>query len=135
VPAEVSLISPALDPGSATVEIWLRVRNPQGKFKVGTPVHAVMTGRASADALTIPAEAVQTASDGVSKSVMVVGADGVAHKHDVKLGIVTPDTVQVLEGVTASDNVIATGSYALDDGTRVEIGSPPPGASGKKADE
>jgi HlyD family secretion protein len=40
VAAKVSLISPALDPGSTTVEVWLRVENPKGLLKAGTPVHA-----------------------------------------------------------------------------------------------
>ena len=44
VPAKVSLISPALDPGSTTVEIWLRVDNKTGTLKVGTPVHASIAG-------------------------------------------------------------------------------------------
>ncbi len=140
VPADVALVSPALDPGSTTVEVWLRLKNPQGKFKVGAPVHATMTGRTIADALTIPAEAVQTASDGVSKSVMVIGADSVAHKRAVKLGIVTPESVQIIDGLETSDTVITTGAYGLDDGTKVKIGSPPPDvsekdASGKKDDE
>src|SRR5271156_6842329 len=30
VPAKVSLISPALDPGSTTVDVWLRIENPHG---------------------------------------------------------------------------------------------------------
>src|SRR5665213_450587 len=67
VPAKVSLISPALDPGSTTVEIWLRVENPKGIYKAGTPVHASVTGRTVADALTVPADAIQTATDGSSK--------------------------------------------------------------------
>ena len=45
VPAKVSLISPALDPGSTTVEVWLRVENPKGTLKAGTPVRATITGR------------------------------------------------------------------------------------------
>src|SRR5215472_14841558 len=36
IPAKVSLISPALDPGSTTVEVWLRVDNRGGMYKVGT---------------------------------------------------------------------------------------------------
>ncbi len=135
VPAEIALVSPALDPGSTTVEVWLRLKNPQGKFKVGTPVHATMTGRTVSGAFTIPAEAVQTASDGVSKSVMVIGADSVAHKRAVKLGIVTPESVQILDGLTPSDTVITTGAYGLDDGTKVKIGAPPADSSGKQADE
>ena len=49
VPAKVSLISPALDPGSTTVEVWLRVENPKGTLKAGTPVHASITGRTVAE--------------------------------------------------------------------------------------
>jgi HlyD family secretion protein len=40
IPAKVSLISPALDPGSTTVEVWLRVQNAKGTLKAGTPVHS-----------------------------------------------------------------------------------------------
>lgn len=125
VPAKVSLISPALDPGSTTVEVWLRLENPKGVFKAGTPVHTAITGRTATNALLVPAESVQTAQDGASKFVMVIGADGIAHKRTVTLGIQTPGNVQVLDGVSASDMVITTGAYALDDGTKVKIGTPP----------
>jgi HlyD family secretion protein len=125
VPAKVSLISPALDPGSTTVEVWLRVENPKGVFRAGTPVHATISGRSVANALIIPAAAVQTATDGVTKSVMLISADGTAHKHAVTLGLQTAESVQVLEGLTTTDNVITTGSYALDNGTKVKVGPPP----------
>ena len=122
VPAKVSLISPALDPGSTTVEVWLRVENPKGVFKAGTSVHTTIAGRSVPDALTIPAIAVQTASDGTTKSVMLIAADGKAHKHPVTLGIQTPENVQVLEGLAPADMVITTGAYGLDDGTSVKVG-------------
>ena len=35
------MISPALDPGSTTVEVWLKIDNKAGKLKVGTPVKVV----------------------------------------------------------------------------------------------
>lgn len=125
VPAKVSLISPALDPGSTTVEVWLRLENPKGLFKAGTPVHTSITGRTATNALLLPAEAVQTAQDGSSKFVMIIGPDGAAHKRPVTLGIQTTENVQVLNGVSTSDMVITTGAYALDDGTKVKIGTPP----------
>jgi multidrug efflux pump subunit AcrA (membrane-fusion protein) len=123
VAAKVSLISPALDPGSTTVEVWLRVENPKRFFKVGTAVHAVITGRSISNAFLIPSEAVQTATDGTTKSVMVIAADGSARKRPVVLGIQTPQTVQVLSGITIADTVITTGGYGLDDGTKVKIGA------------
>lgn len=133
VPAKVSLISPALDPGSTTVEVWLRLENPKGLFKAGTPVHTTITGRTATNALLIPAEAVQTAQDASSKFVMVIGPDSTAHHQAVALGIQTPDSVQILSGVTASDMVITAGAYAMDDGTKVKIGKPPAEEAAPKA--
>ncbi|SNT26536.1 RND family efflux transporter, MFP subunit [Granulicella rosea] len=132
VPAKVSLISPALDPGSTTVEVWLRVENAGGKLKAGTPVHATITGRPVAHALTLPAEAIQTGQDG-AKTVLVIAADGTAHKKPVTLGIETPESVQILTGVTAQDYVVTTGAYGLDDNTRVKVGTAPAEADDKKA--
>jgi len=53
--------------------------------------------------------------------VMVIAADGSAHKHSVSLGIQTAATVQVLSGVTATDSVITVGAYGLDDGMKVGV--------------
>jgi HlyD family secretion protein len=125
VAAKVSLISPALDPGSTTVEVWLRVENPKGILKSGTSVHTSIAGRSVTNALIIPAIALQTATDGVTKSVMVIAADGTAHKHPVTLGLQTAESAQIVDGLTTADNVITAGSYALDDGTKVKIGPPP----------
>jgi HlyD family secretion protein len=147
VPAKVSLISPALDPGSTTVEVWLRVENPKGTFKAGTPVHVAITGRTASNAALVPAEALQAAPDG-SKFVMVIAPDSTAHKHPVTVGIQTSEDAQILTGITPTDMVITTGAYSLDEGTKVKIGADPnakpdddakPGAAkpaaGKDADD
>jgi RND family efflux transporter MFP subunit len=123
VSAKVSLISPALDPGSTTVEVWLRVDNKAGKYKAGTPVRTSITGRSVPKAIKIPLSAVLTVQDG-SKSVMVVGPDGVAHKRVIQLGISDGEDVQVTEGLAGTEEVVTTGAYGLDDGTKVKIGKP-----------
>ena len=120
-PAKVSLISPALDPGSTTVEVWLRVDNSGGKYKAGTPVRTSITGRTVSKAIKVPLSAVLTAQDG-SKSVMVVGDDGIAHKKVVELGINDGQDVQVTKGLNGSETVITTGAYGMDDGTKVKVG-------------
>ncbi len=122
VKAKVSLISPALDPGSTTVEVWLKIDNKSGKLKVGTPVKASITGKTVENAWKIPAAALLTAQDG-SKSVMLVGSDGAAHKKAVTLGISDGDDVQVTSGVSAADMVITGGAYGLDEGTKVKVGA------------
>lgn len=123
VDAKVSLISPALDAGSTTVEVWIKADNKKGELKVGTPVKVLITGKTVENALKIPQSAVLTAQDG-SKSVMVVGSDGAAHKKPVTLGISDGEDVQVLSGLSATDTVITGGAYGLDEGTKVKIGKP-----------
>ena len=123
VPAKVSLISPALDPGSTTVEVWLRIDNKHGKYKVGTPVHAIVAGRAIASAVQVPLSAVLTAEDG-SKSVMIVGDDSKALSRPVSLGISNGTATQITSGVTPNDLVITVGSYGLDNGTKVKVAAP-----------
>ncbi|HEY0795830.1 MAG TPA: efflux RND transporter periplasmic adaptor subunit [Acidisarcina sp.] len=129
VPARVSLVSPALDPGSTTVEVWLRLDNARGTFKVGTPVHVSVAGIAVQNALKVPASAIQTAQDG-SKSVMVIGPDSVAKAKPVTLGIEDAGDVQILSGVTSADMIVTGGAYALADGTKVKVGAPGSDAGG-----
>jgi multidrug efflux pump subunit AcrA (membrane-fusion protein) len=121
VDAKVSLISPALDPGSTTLEVWIKADNKKGELKVGTPVKIIITGRSVEKAWKIPETAVLTAQDG-TKSVMVVGADGAAHKKPVTLGITDGEDVQVLNGIAPGDTVITGGAYGLDEGTKVKVG-------------
>ncbi len=121
VDAKVTLISPALDPGSTTLEIWLKVDNKKGVLKVGTPVKVSITGKTVEQALKVPVSSILTAQDG-SKSVMVIGTDGAAHKKAVELGIQDGDDVQVTKGLTTSDMVITNGSYGLDEGAKVKVG-------------
>jgi len=122
VPAKISLISPALDPGSTTVEVWLRTDNSAGKYKAGTPIRTSITGRKAAKAVKIPLTAVLTGQDG-GKSVMVIGADGVAHKKTVELGINDGEDVQITKGLSGAETVITVGAYGLDDGTKVKVGA------------
>jgi HlyD family secretion protein len=123
VEATVSLISPALDPGSTTVEVWLKLPNKQGLLKVGTPVHAVILGATIKEAMQVPASAIVPSNDG-GASVMVIAPNGTAHKKAVTLGIRTPEMIQILEGLDADDMVITTGGYGLDNGTKVKVGKP-----------
>ncbi len=122
IPAKVVLVSPALDPGSTTVEVWLKIDNKAGTLKVGTPVKASITGRTEAKAWKIPAAAILAAPDG-SKFVMVVGADGTAHRKPVTLGIADAYDVQVTSGLAPDDLVITQGGFGLDEGTRVKVGA------------
>jgi HlyD family secretion protein len=121
VPAKVFLISPALDPGSTTVEVWIRLDNLKGKYKAGTPAAISIKGAAVVKAVKVPLSAILTAADG-AQSVMLVGSDGVAHKWVVQLGLNDGEDVQVTQGLSGSEMVVTRGAYGLDDGTKVQVG-------------
>jgi HlyD family secretion protein len=125
--AVITLISPALDAGSTTVEVWLSVKNPKNALKAGTPVQATITGQSVDNALVIPAEAVQSSAAGAGeaggKFVLVLKADGTVQRRPVTLGIRTTQSVQVLSGISGKDTVVTTGAYGLDDGAKVKVGT------------
>jgi len=129
----VTVVSPALDPNSTTVEIWLEAKNPRHELKPGTSVQLSLTAKTVKDALVVPTAAVIIAPDGAS-AVMLAGSDGRAHQKAVKLGIRQADDVQIVEGVNASDKVVANGAYGLPDNTKikVETSSESPKDSGEK---
>ena len=96
--AKLVLVSPALDPNSTTVEIWVQCKNPKEVLRPGTSAQITMVARTVNDALAIPAASLLTAQDGTT-SVMVAGSDGKAHQQTVKAGFRDGDNVQILEGL------------------------------------
>jgi HlyD family secretion protein len=120
IDGKVTVISPALDPNSTTVEVWFEAKNPRQELKPGTSVELSLTAKTVKDALVVPASSVLTAPDG-STSVMVAGSDSRAHQTAVKLGIRNGDDVQIVEGVKENDKVVSSGAYGLPDKTRIKI--------------
>ena len=120
VDAKVTVVSPALDPNSTTVEVWVQAKNPAQRLKPGTSVQVSMVAQTIPDALVIPAAALLTGQDGAT-SVMVVGADNRAHQKPVSVGVRQGDQVQITEGLQAGDHVVASGAYGLPDNTQVTV--------------
>ncbi len=120
VKGKVTLISPALDPGSTTVEVWIKVSNRDGALKAGTPVKVSIALNTIEDALVVPTAAIVTDSTG-KKLVTVIGADNIAHHRSVKLGISQGDKTQITNGLQSGERVISSGAYAMDDGTKVKV--------------
>jgi HlyD family secretion protein len=121
VEGKVVLASPALDPGSTTVEIWVRVENLHGRLRPGTTVHVSLEAETVRNALAVPKEAIVSTKGG-SDAVMVIGADGIVHQKVVQTGIEDGGKVQITQGVSEGQRVVTQGAYALDDGTKVKIG-------------
>jgi len=120
VDGKVTVVSPALDPNSTTVEVWVQAANPHQSLKPGTSVQLSMLAQTVPDALVVPASSLLTAPDG-STSVMLVGSDNRAHQKTVKVGIRQDDQAQIAEGLQAGDRVVTSGNYGLPDNTKVRV--------------
>ena len=139
VPAKITIVSPALDPGSTTVEVWMQAKNPGEKLKPGTTVQVSMVARSVPDAISVPSAALLTAADGTT-SVMVAGrceksknaTDQCAHQKTVKAGIREEDRVQIVEGLQAGDRIVATGAYGLPDNSKITSAEAKPEGKNEK---
>jgi multidrug efflux pump subunit AcrA (membrane-fusion protein) len=124
VEGKVTVVSPALDPNSTTVEVWVEAKNPGQSLKPGTSVQVSMIAKTIPDAIVVPAVALLTAQDGTT-SVMVVGSDGKAHQKAVKVGVKQADDVQITDGLQEGEKVVTAGAYGLPDNSKIEIQAPP----------
>src|SRR3954469_9011765 len=132
IDGKITVVSPALDPNSTTVEVWFEAKNPKQELKPGTNVQLSLTAQTVKDALVIPLNSVLTAPDGAT-TVMLAGADSRVHQKTVKLGIRNGEDVQVLEGLSENDKVVWNGAYGLPDKTKIQIQTPEAPAEGENA--
>jgi multidrug efflux pump subunit AcrA (membrane-fusion protein) len=124
IEGKVTVVSPALDPNSTTVEVWVQAKNPNGRLRPGTSAQISMVARAVPNSLGVPAAAVLTSPEG-SNYVMVAGSDNKAHQKTVKTGIKQGDQVQIVEGLAEGERVITSGAYGLPDNTKIRIEASP----------
>jgi HlyD family secretion protein len=123
IPGKVTIVSPAVDPNSTTIQVWVEATNPGDKLKPGTTVSLTMVSKTVKNALVVPDDAVITAPDGKT-SVMVIGKDQLAHQTDVKTGIHEEGEVQIVSGLEAGQQVATIGAYGLPDGAKVIVTKP-----------
>ncbi len=137
IPGTVTLVSPALDPNSTTVEIWVQAANPGQQLRPGMTAQVSITAQTVHDAVVVPSSSLLNAS-GSDAQVMVVNAQSLAESRSVKTGIQTGDQAQIVSGLKPGEQVISQGAYGLPDKTKVIIQKtekPESASSGAKDDK
>ena len=119
----VALVSPALDPNSTTVEIWVQAANPAQQLRPGMTAQLSIVAKTVEDAVVVPASALLNAAEG-SAQVMVIDSQGTAQTRPVKTGIQNAQEVQITAGLSAGEQVISQGAYGLPDKTKVKVEKP-----------
>ncbi len=130
IKGRVMLISPALDPGSTTIEVWIEALKPGPALKPGMNVEVIATAKSLQDALVVPSSAVYKTPEG-DDYVLLAGTDNKAHLAKVQIGIRSKELDQIQSGIKANDPVITAGGYALPDGTQIKIEAAAPAGAEK----
>jgi HlyD family secretion protein len=120
---KVVVVSPAVDPNTTTVEVWVQAANQGQKLKPGVTAKVSIDAAAVPNAIVVPATALLNSDEG-GEQVMVAGADSLAHERKVQVGVRSGDMVQIVSGVKAGEQVITEGALGLDDKAKIEIAKP-----------
>lgn len=118
-PGRVVAISPAVDPATNVGLVRIRISNSGGLLRLGMFLSAQLPLQTDANALVVPTQAVYRDQNGQPQVYRVQGED--AEVVPVKLGIETPDRIELLSAVKEGDTLILTGGYGLGDHAKVKV--------------
>ena len=123
LPGKVTVVSPAVDPSTTTVEVWVQLANPEERLKPGGTVRVAIIAETIQNTLVVPAAALLNSDTGGQKA-MVISGDKVAHERMVSVGVRQGDRVQILSGVQEGEQVVVSGGLGLEDKAKVVIDQP-----------
>ena len=131
IPGKVIVVSPAVDSASTTIQVWVQAANPGERLRPGSSVRVSIVAETLKNAVVVPPAALLPNAEGET-TVMVVGADSVAHERKVEVGVREPDKVQILSGVKPGEQVITVGGVGLEDKAKVSVQKPGEKPAGEK---
>lgn len=120
---KVTVVSPAVDPNTTTVEVWVQVPNPGEKLRPGGTVRVSIIAETIQNTIIVPAAALLNSDEGGQK-VMVIDKDSVAHEQKVVPGVRQGERVQIVTGLQEGEQVVTSGGLGLEDKAKVTIQKP-----------
>ena len=115
--AELVYINPGVDAQRGSLEVKLRVAQPPAYVRQDMTVSVDIEVAKRSQAVLVPTEAVHNL-DSTEPWVMKV-VSGKATRTPIRLGLRSQGMCEVLEGLSANDQVLATASLPVNDNTRV----------------
>jgi HlyD family secretion protein len=122
VTARVTSVFPFVDPGARTAVVEAAVNNSERRFLPGQYVQMQLVTGQQSDVITVPRGAV--ARLGGAATVWVVQEDR-AQPRAVTTGLESADAVEIRQGLSGGERIVARGHEGLYDGARVAAVSPP----------
>jgi len=114
---QVSFVYPTVDERSRTNRVRLRVANPELRLKPGMFATVYFDAEIGSDVISIPIDAV--VATGERNLVFHHHEDGSLHPHEVVLGARAGDRVQILAGLDAGEEIVASANFLVDAESRL----------------
>jgi membrane fusion protein (multidrug efflux system) len=115
---QIALISPSIDPATATFAVRIRVTETGGLLRPGMFARVAIIYERKLDALQIPRTALL---DGDGPPKVFVVKDGKASERAVKLGLSNGAWIEVTEGLRDGEQVVVVGQGAVKPGAAVRV--------------
>jgi RND family efflux transporter MFP subunit len=115
----------AIDPVTRTLQIEIRVPNPNGTLLAGAYVQALLPIKGDRAATVVPTNVLLFRPDG--PRVAVVDSGGHVHLVPVKLGTDYGTSIEVLRGLDTSKRIVINPADSLADGDVVALAPQTPG--------
>jgi RND family efflux transporter MFP subunit len=115
----------AIDTATRTMQVEIRVPNPNNALITGSYVQVTLPINVDAKALVVPTNVLLFRPEGTR--IALVDAGGRVRLTLVKLGTDFGDSVEVLSGLDAGDRIVVNPADSLADGDVVTLSAPPKG--------
>ncbi|KFC84016.1 efflux RND transporter periplasmic adaptor subunit [Ewingella americana] len=109
---KVSAILPVAEAASRTLNVRIEVANPQQLIRPGMFAQVSLQSSSAADSLSVPSEAI--IRTGLRNVVIVSEANHHFAPVEVQLGAESAGRTQVLSGLQAGQQVVASGQFLID---------------------
>jgi len=116
---KVARTSDAIDPNTRTLLTEVDVPNPKGILLQGSYAQVHFDAQVTGQRLSLPINALLFRPDGTMAAVL--GPDKSLSLHKLTIGRDLGNSVEILEGVTATDNVVVNPPDSLENGEKVEL--------------
>jgi membrane fusion protein, multidrug efflux system len=124
---QLIFVDNAVDPSTGTIRLRAQFENENGALWPGQFVNVSLLLYQQADALLIPAEAVQNGPEG--QYVYIIDQDMTAQVRRINVQRTQGDRAIVSKGLAKGDRVVTRGQLRLGPKTRVQFAKPAPEAS------
>lgn len=114
---KVSVVAPVLDARTRTLRVKARIDNADGRLRPGLFARTDLGIARRESLLWVPEESVLLRAQG--QIVWVVDPENRVRKVYVKTGVQTGDRIEILSGISPSDEIVVRGHAGLQDGILV----------------